>query len=126
VPRVHRSQGRVTYLGQLAHAGLWQLMSSARGLLFPIEWDEPFGLTMVEAMATGTPVIAYRRGAAEEVIQHGETGFLVTPGAREEAAAYAGKLAQLSRESCRLHVEQHFSFEHMLDAYERVYANLTS
>jgi len=126
VPRLREAQGRVTYLGQLAHAELWQLMSRTRGLLFPIEWDEPFGLTMVEAMATGTPVIAYRRGAAEEIIRHGETGFLVTPGAREEAVAYVENLAQLSRETCRAHVEQHFSFEHMLDAYERVYARLVA
>ncbi len=124
VPRLGESQGSVTYLGQLTHDELWPLMGSALGLLFPMEWDEPFGLTMVEAMATGTPVIAYRRGAAEEVIRHGETGFLVPPGAREEAAAYVAQLAHLSREACRAHVEQHFSFEHMLDAYERVYAGL--
>jgi UDP-glucose:tetrahydrobiopterin glucosyltransferase len=126
VPRLREAQGRVTYLGQLAHSELWRLMSGARGLLFPIEWDEPFGLTMVEAMATGTPVIAYKRGAAEEIVRHGETGFLVTPGAREEAAAYVEKLSQISREACRFHVEQQFSFEHMLDAYERIYAGMVA
>jgi UDP-glucose:tetrahydrobiopterin glucosyltransferase len=123
-PRVREAEGRVSYLGQLEHTQLWELMGRARGLLFPMEWDEPFGLTMAEAMATGTPVIAYRRGAAEEIISHGVTGFLVTPGAREEAAAYVGKLAALSREACRAHIEQNFSFERMLDAYEHVYVEM--
>src|SRR5260370_2333940 len=69
----------VTYLGLLERPALWQLMGQSLGLLFPIEWDEPFGLTAVEAMATGTPVLAFRRGAAAEVILNGETGFLVEP-----------------------------------------------
>jgi glycosyltransferase involved in cell wall biosynthesis len=124
VPQLERSGERVTYLGQLEHAQLWQLMGQACGLLFPIEWDEPFGLVAVEAMAAGTPVIAFRRGAAEEIIRAGETGFLVEAGKREQAAALVDKLASLSRARCRAHVEQHFSFEHMLDEHERVYASI--
>jgi UDP-glucose:tetrahydrobiopterin glucosyltransferase len=124
VPRLREAGERVTYLGQLEHAQLWELMGQARGLLFPIEWDEPFGLTAVEAMATGTPVIAYRRGAAEEVIGHGETGYLVEPGAYTQAAELVGALSKLSRTHCRKHVERNFSFEHMLDEYERVYVTV--
>jgi UDP-glucose:tetrahydrobiopterin glucosyltransferase len=124
VPQLKRSGERVTYLGQLEHIQLWQLMSQARGLLFPIEWDEPFGLVVVEAMAAGTPVIAFRRGAAEEIISAGETGFLVEAGDCEQAAAQVDKLADLSRARCRAHVEQYFSFEHMLNEYERIYASL--
>jgi UDP-glucose:tetrahydrobiopterin glucosyltransferase len=123
VPLLERSSERVTYLGQLEHTQLWQLMGQARGLLFPIEWDEPFGLVAVEAMATGTPVIAFRRGAAEEIIRTGETGFLVEAGNCEHAAALVDQLASLSRARCRAHVEQYFSFEHMLDEHERLYTS---
>ena len=124
LPRLQQAGQRITYLGQLDRSALWQVMGQSLGLLFPIEWDEPFGLTPVEAMATGTPVIAYRRGAVEEIIQHGETGFLVNPGDRASAVAYVNELSTLSRVQCRTHVEQHFSLERMLDAYESVYASV--
>ena len=121
LPKLQQVGERVTYLGQLERTKLWQVMGQSLGLLFPIEWDEPFGLTPVEAMATGTPVIAYQRGAVQEIICHGETGFLVAPGDRKAATAYVSQLHQLSRKQCRIHVEQHFSLERMLDAYEAVY-----
>lgn len=123
VPMLQQAGERVTYLGQLDHSTLWHVMGQSLGLLFPIEWDEPFGLTPVEAMASGTPVIAYRRGAVEEIIQHGETGFVVSPGDRTEAAVYVNELSTLSRALCRTHVEQHFSLERMLAAYESVYVS---
>src|SRR5436309_4639738 len=120
-PKIQAAGDRVTYLGQLERLALWKIMGQSLGLLFPIEWDEPFGLTAVEAMATGTPVIAYRRGAAEEVIRHGETGFLVEPGERAHAAALVDDLFDIPRTLCRAHVEAHFSLQDMLDAYEQVY-----
>ncbi len=120
-PRLEQTGERVTFLGQLEHAALWRLMGQVRGLLFPSAWDEPFGLTAVEAMAAGTPIIAFRRGAAEEIIRHGETGFLVEPGNVAQAAALVDELPRLTRAQCRAHVEQHFSFGHMLDEYERAY-----
>src|SRR6266581_149687 len=124
LPKLRRAGGRVTYLGQLERLALWKIMGQSLGLLFPIEWDEPFGLTAVEAMATGTPVIAFRRGAAEEVIRHGETGFLVEAGERAHAAALVDDLYDIPRAHCRAHVEAHFGLERMLDAYERVYISL--
>lgn len=124
IPLLERARERVTYLGQLEHAQLWQLMSQACGLLFPIEWDEPFGLVAIEAMAAGTPVIAFRRGAAEEIISAGKTGFLVEAGNCEQAAAQVAKLTSLVRARCRAHVEQYFSFEHMLNEHERIYASI--
>jgi UDP-glucose:tetrahydrobiopterin glucosyltransferase len=120
-PRVQQSNGRVRYLGHLDHAALWTTMSQARGLLFPIAWDEPFGLVPVEAMATGTPVIAFRRGATDEIIKDGETGFLVAPDDCARAAALVDALPTLSRTACRAHVERHFSLARMLDEHERVY-----
>jgi UDP-glucose:tetrahydrobiopterin glucosyltransferase len=117
---------QVQYLGLLEHRALWTLMSRSTGLLFPIEWDEPFGLTAVESMATGTPVIAFRRGAAEEVIRDGETGFLINPGDRIQAARFVDKLTDIDRSQCRAHVEAHFSLERMLDAYEQVYREQVS
>jgi UDP-glucose:tetrahydrobiopterin glucosyltransferase len=126
MPRLQQAQERVSYLGQLEHADLWKLMGQACGLLFPIKWEEPFGLAAAEAMATGTPVIAFRRGAAAEIIRHAETGFLVEPDDCTQAAALVDKLPDLSRARCRTHVEQHFSFEHMIDEYERVYERLIS
>jgi UDP-glucose:tetrahydrobiopterin glucosyltransferase len=121
VSRLQRTDKQVTYLGLLERRALWEIMGQSLGLLFPIEWDEPFGLTAVEAMATGTPVIAFRRGAAAEVIRHGETGFLVEPGDRLQAALLVDKLSDIPRAQCRSHVEAHFTVKRMLDEYERVY-----
>ena len=125
-PRIQDSRGHITYLGQLSQAQLWRVMSQSSGLLFPIAWDEPFGLVPVEAMATGTPVIAYRRGAAQEIIHHGETGFLVEPGDVSQAATLVHALPDISRTQCRVHVEQHFSLDRMLDAYEHVYRRVVT
>jgi UDP-glucose:tetrahydrobiopterin glucosyltransferase len=122
MPLIERAGDRVTYLGHLEHQALWQLMGEVRGLLFPIAWDEPFGLTPVEAMACGTPVIAYLRGAVAEIIRHGETGFLVPPGDVEQAAAEVAALPSISRKRCRSHVEENFSQEAMLTRYEEMYA----
>ena len=116
----------MTYLGQLERLALWKVMGQSLGLLFPIEWDEPFGLTAVEAMATGTPVIAFRRGAAQEIIRHGETGFLVEEGETAHAAALVDDLYDIPRAHCRAHVEAHFSLQQMLDTYEQVYYSLSS
>ena len=121
VPKLQGAGEQVTYVGLLERRALWEMMGRSLGLLFPIEWDEPFGLTAVEAMATGTPVIAFRRGAAAEVIRDGETGFLVDPGDRTQAAVLVDKLRDISRRGCRAHVEAHFALEKMIDAYERVY-----
>jgi UDP-glucose:tetrahydrobiopterin glucosyltransferase len=120
-PKLQEAGDRVTYLGQLERLALWKIMGQSLGLLFPIEWDEPFGLTAVESMATGTPVIAYRRGAAEEVIRNGETGYLVEAGERTHAAALVDDLYDIPRAGCRAHVEAHFGLDAMVDAYERVY-----
>jgi glycosyltransferase involved in cell wall biosynthesis len=123
-PRIERARERITYLGLLEHQALWEVMSQAFGLLCPIEWDEPCALVPLEAQATGTPVIAYRRGCMPEMLLHGVTGFLIEPGACDSAVTYVASLAQLSRTHCRAQMEQRFSLEQMLDAYEHLYADL--
>jgi UDP-glucose:tetrahydrobiopterin glucosyltransferase len=121
VPLLQRERERVTYLGHLEHAALWELMGQSLGLLFPIGWDEAFGLVLVEAMATGTPVIAFERGAASEVICHGETGFLIAQGDCVGAAARVKELPSLARTRCRAHVAENYSYVNTLDSYERAY-----
>src|SRR5258708_35234410 len=99
-------------------------MGRSLGLFFPVAWDEPFGLVLVEAMATGTPVIAFERGAASEVIRHGETGFLIASKDCARAAALVNELPSLARTRCRAHVAENFSLVYTLDAYERAYGEI--
>ncbi len=98
------------------------VVSRARALLFPIRWEEPFGLVMTEAMACGTPVIACARGAAPEVVADGATGFLVDPDDPVAAGVAAeARIGSIDPAACRARVEQHFSTERMVDAYEAIY-----
>ena len=93
-----------------------QLIQGARAFLFPISWEEPFGLVMTEAMACGTPVIAYRRGATREIVTHGKTGFLVS-GVSEMARAIQ-RIDTICRSVCRERIERHFSSQKMIEDYE--------
>ncbi|HEX6207929.1 MAG TPA: glycosyltransferase family 4 protein [Actinomycetota bacterium] len=112
----------VTVLGEISVEEKADLMSRARAVLFPIDWPEPFGLVMTEAMACGTPVIATPRGAVPEVIADGRTGFLVSvEGYPEEAAGAIGRLGEIDPEACRSHVAERFSKESMVEGYERVF-----
>lgn len=99
-----------------------RLLGGAYAYLFPIDWPEPFGLTMVEAMATGTPVVAFRAGSVPEVVIDGVTGF-VCDSVREMASAVE-RVGSLDRHACRAHVERHFSPAAMADGYERLYASV--
>ncbi len=110
-----------TYLGPLPQADLWRLMSRASALLFPIGWDEPFGLVAAEALAAGCPVIAFARGALPEILTEGETGYLIPPGDLDAAARAVARIPTLSRAACRQRAAQHFSQARMLDEYEQVY-----
>lgn len=97
-------------------------MAGALAVLFPIDWPEPFGLVMIEAMATGTPVIARPRGAVPEVVIAGRTGFVAER--LEELVAAVHRVASLDRSACRAHVEARFSVRRMVDGYEAVYRRL--
>lgn len=114
-----RLRGDEIVLEQPPHDVKVDLLGRARALLFPINWEEPFGLVMVEAMACGTPVIARPCGAATEVIAHGTTGFLCRDAAEMVDALDAAR--DLSPVACRAHVEASFSAASMVAGYERVY-----
>jgi glycosyltransferase involved in cell wall biosynthesis len=112
----------VTFVGE-ADADLKRtLYRNARALLLPIQWDEPFGLVMVEAMACGTPVIAFSRGAAPELIVHGETGFLVTD--VDGMVDAVGRLNEIHPGRCRAWVEERFDTSVMVDAYLAAYERI--
>jgi glycosyltransferase involved in cell wall biosynthesis len=101
---------------------IWEVMARAAVVLCPARWEEPFGMVAAEAQACGTPVVAFRRGALEEVIVDADTGFLVAPDDIGAAAEAVTRTAQLSRSRCRDHAESRLDLELSLDAHERLYA----
>ena len=113
---------QVTFMGIVTDDQKNDLFGNALAFLNPIQWNEPFGLTMVEAMACGTPVIAFKNGAAPELIAEGKTGFLVKN--VDEMVQRMAEIKTLRREACREHIQQHFTAEVMtknyLAAYERI------
>jgi len=109
----------IQYVGELSQEQLSGFYGSAKGCLYPITWEEPFGLVMAEAMACGTPVIVFDRGSAREVVKDGETGFVVKN--INEAVGAVKKIDQIDRNDCRKWVEQNFTIEKMVDEYEKVY-----
>jgi glycosyltransferase involved in cell wall biosynthesis len=110
---------QIEYLGEVNHGQKVELLQDARATLFPIEWEEPFGLVMIESMACGTPVIATRWGAVPEVIDHGRSGIIVDDYRRMAAALEdADRLEPLE---CRRYVEERFVPERMVDDYVRAY-----
>jgi glycosyltransferase involved in cell wall biosynthesis len=113
---------QVIYLGEINDQQKNKYLGEALALLNPIKWQEPFGLTMVEALACGTPVIAFAQGAAPEIITDGQTGFLVDT--IEAMAAQLKNISQLKRQACRQRAEAHFSSPIMTQRYLEVYHQL--
>ena len=109
----------VDYRGVVGGRERLELLGKSRALLHLIGFDEPFGLSVVEAMACGTPVIAYRRGSMPELIDHGRTGFLVD--SFDEAVAAIDRLGEIDRAACRRAVEERFSVDRMADDYLALY-----
>jgi glycosyltransferase involved in cell wall biosynthesis len=112
----------VIYRGVVGGRDRLEALGRARGLLHLIGFDEPFGLSVIEAMACGTPVIAYRRGSMPELIDHGVTGFLVDT--FDEAVAAIDRLGEIDRRACRAAVKQRFSVDRMADDYLALYRRL--
>jgi len=113
---------RVRYVGEVDAEAKRRLLAGADALLFPIEWDEPFGLVMVEALASGIPVIAFRWGSVPEIIEDGRTGFIVDD--VEAMAEAIARLDEIDRRACRLAAERRFTVERMVDDVEAMYQSV--
>ena len=113
---------RVRYVGEVDYDGKMALLRGAAALLNPIQWPEPFGLVMIEALACGTPVVAMANGAAPEIVESGVTGFLCDDLA--DMPARLREIASIDRRACRRAVEEHFSAARMVDDYLKLYKEL--
>jgi glycosyltransferase involved in cell wall biosynthesis len=114
----------VEYLGEIGYPEKNQFLGEAAALLFPIAWPEPFGIVMMEAMACGTPVIAYPFGSVPEIIRDGVNGYIATD--FQSAVAAIGKIGQIDRKRVRKYFEQHFTASRMAQDYLRIYERLAS
>lgn len=119
-PRINGEQ--IRWIGEVDEAERNKLMSSAMALLHPVTWREPFGLTLIEAMACGTPVVAFNKGSIPEIIVDGKTGFVVKD--VEEMILAITKISQIDRKECRKHVLKHFTARKMTDNYEQLYLRI--
>lgn len=109
----------IQYIGNIPYEKTYQYYGQAKVTLCPIQWEEPFGLTFIESMACGTPVIAFDRGSAKEVIKDGKTGFVVKN--IPETVKAIKNIGTISRKECRMRVEQNFTIEKMAADYEKIF-----
>ena len=127
-----------TFLGEADRSSF---LKNAKALLFPIQWDEPFGMVMIEAMACGTPVIAFNRGSVSEIVRDGVSGFIIDPdnvnrpGKGSWIIKKQGisglveaikRIGEIDRMTCRRHVEENFTVDKMVDGYEKIYEEILS
>jgi len=120
---------KVIYKGFLPQKEMYQLIGRARAYIFPLQWEEPFGLTLVEAMACGTPVVAFNRGSINEVVRNKKTGFVIPSQKNgkinlEEFLDALKEIETINRKDCRKWIEERFSIERMVKEYEKVYTKL--
>jgi glycosyltransferase involved in cell wall biosynthesis len=127
-------RGQAEYLGEVVGVSKVGLLQQAKAFLFPIERDEPFGMTLIEAMACGTPVIAFGRGSVKEIVVDGVTGYVVPPSdgvpglvrAMQRLNALTETEYRAMRLACRTRVEQHFSSERMVNEYEKLFESIVT
>ena len=112
---------KIKYVGELTQKELHSLYGKAKALLYPASWQEPFGLVIIESMACGTPVIAFKKGSLPEIVSK-ETGFVVNN--IEEMMTAVKSVDKIKRKDCRERVEKYFTFQKMVDNYERIYYKL--
>jgi glycosyltransferase involved in cell wall biosynthesis len=122
LPLLEASEHFVDYLGEVGGAQRIELLANARALLFPVQWPEPFGMVIIEAMASGTPTIAFRRGAIPEIVEDGVTGFIVDD--VDGAVRAIDRIDELSRVRCRERFESRFTSARMAADYLSVYERL--
>ena len=113
---------QITFVGEVTSRQKQILMRDAKAYLFPIRWNEAFGLTVIEALASGTPVIAYPNGSLPELIEDGKTGFLVS--SIDEAVKAVGNIGKISREYCRQKAQERFDVDTMAKNYIKIYKKL--
>jgi hypothetical protein len=121
-PLLHASRSFVEFVGEVGGREKDQFLGNAYAMLFPFDWPEPFGLVMIEALACGTPVIAWRNGSVPEIIEDGATGFVVQ--SVEEAVEAVRRVGWLDRATCRTAFEQRFDAARMARDYVEVYRRL--
>jgi glycosyltransferase involved in cell wall biosynthesis len=107
--------GQIEYVGEIAGKDKMPFINRAKALLFPIKWNEPFGMAVVEALACGTPVVAMNRGAMPEIITHGENGFLANN--YQEFKEYMQRVGEIDPKACRASVRQKFSADRAAKGY---------
>jgi glycosyltransferase involved in cell wall biosynthesis len=112
----------VRYIGEAGEAEKRELLENARALLFPVDWPEPFGLVMIEALSCGTPVVAWRNGAIPEVVEDGVTGYVVEE--LDEAVRAASRIHEIDRQGCREAFDERFTAGRMANDYLRIYQQL--
>jgi len=112
----------IKFIGELNQDKLAVFYRQAKGLLYPINWQEPFGLVIVESMAAGTPVIAFRKGSVPELIKNNKNGFIVNNIA--QGAQAVKEIESINRADCRKHIEDNFTIDKMVDNYEKLYYKL--
>ena len=122
----HAGDPSVSFHDALPRVELWRRLASARAVLCPSDWDEPYGLVAAEAQAAGTPVVAFARGGLREIVEDAVTGFLVEPGNVERAAAAVRSVERLDRRRCRQHAMQDLHFDTCLAGYEALYRSVSA
>ena len=115
-------QPHVEFLGEIDERGKSEVLQNARALLFPIDWEEPFGMVTIEAFACGTPVIAFNRGSVPEIVTHGKTGYIVED--ISEAVTALQQIQEIKRADCRRNFENRFSATIMANNYLDLYEKL--
>jgi glycosyltransferase involved in cell wall biosynthesis len=110
---------KIIYKGFIPRDEMLKILREAKAFIFPLQWDEPFGITMIESMACGTPVITFNRGSIPEVVKNKKTGFIVNN--INEMADAVGKINQIDRNFCRQWVKDNFSIEKMVEGYENIF-----
>lgn len=119
---------KIIFIGEVGGKAKTDFLKKATAILFPIDWEEPFGLVMIEAMACGTPVVAFNRGSVSEIVKDGQTGYISSQNDVDKMIKNVKKIIDLPdsryqemRRACREHVEENFTVEKMVNGYEKVY-----
>lgn len=113
---------KIVYLGEVDEEKKIELFSKSKGFLYPLMWDEPFGITLIEALACGTPVVTFRRGATPEIVEHEVTGYVVD--SMDEFLDGIRSIDRIDPKQCRERAENMFSVETMVERYERIYTKV--